>query len=147
VTALPARFWASVDKDSGDCWVWTGGFQSAGYGRFCLNGRDRLVHRFAYEALVAPIPAGLVIDHLCRNRACVNPAHLEPVTNRVNLLRGIGAPALNAAKTHCDHGHEFSPENTYREPKRPGYRFCRRCRRDTLRRFRARRAARELVAA
>jgi hypothetical protein len=79
----------------------------------------------AYELAIGPIPEGLTIDHLCRNRGCVNPAHLEAVTNRTNLLRGDGIAALNARKTHCKRGHEFTPENTY--VWREGTRACRAC--------------------
>ena len=95
-----------------------------GYGRFWSNGRGVYAHRYAYEHFVAPIPKGLTIDHLCRNRACVNPAHLEVVTMRVNVLRGETFAAENAAKTHCVHGHEFTQKNTYYAKQG---RVCRSC--------------------
>src|SRR5688572_13326968 len=96
------------------CWQWTGSFMPNGYGRLIVKRHTVLAHRFAYELLVGPIPAGLQIDHLCRNRACVNPAHLEPVTIKQNLLRSpITNAARNAAKTRCLHGHEFTAANTY----------------------------------
>jgi len=82
-------------------------------------------HRFAYEALVGPIPEGLKLDHLCRNRACVNPDHTEPVTDRVNTLRGFGPTAMNARATHCSEGHEFTDENTYLNQS--GSRVCLTC--------------------
>jgi hypothetical protein len=91
-----------------------------------------LAHRMAYELARDPIPAGLVIDHLCRNKRCVNPSHLEAVEQRVNLLRG----ETNSAKTHCINGHEFTPDNTYMWQ---GKRSCRACRRDSGKRRRLRR--------
>lgn len=109
----------------GDCWIWTGKRLPAGYGRMSYGGKWNLAHRMSYTHLVGPIPEGLDLDHLCRNRACVNPAHLEPVTRSVNLRRGVGGPAINAAKTHCIRGHEFTPENTAIAER--GKRRCRKC--------------------
>jgi HNH endonuclease len=122
-----ARFWAKVDK-AGNCWEWLAGKRS-GYGRFKLNGHTVSAHRYAYELLRGPIPAGLTLDHRCRNRGCVNPAHLDAVPNRVNALRGIGVGAIHATRTHCPQGHEYTPENTYRLPSRPNARYCRACHR------------------
>lgn len=93
------------------CWIWTGGRQSAGYGRLSFGART-LAHRAVYELLVGPIPEGLTLDHLCRVPLCVNPDHLEPVTRGENVLRGNGLSAQRARQTHCIHGHEFTPENT-----------------------------------
>jgi hypothetical protein len=129
MTDEEVRFWSKVAIGDG-CWPWLAGGTSNGYGRFALqrNGRNEqpkcLAHVFSYERLIGAIPKGLVLDHLCRNRACVNPAHLEPVTNRENILRGVGITAVCARKTHCIRGHEFTPENTkiYRKG-----RHCRKC--------------------
>ena len=145
------RFWAKVIKDGplpvrrpelGPCWLWTDAPNSDGYGIFYESSKRRLgAHRFAYELLKEPIPARLQLDHLCRNRICVNPAHLEPVTNRINVLRGEGFAAVNAAKTHCPQGHEYTPENTYVYPKTGG-RVCRACNRERQRKsYRARKLA------
>jgi hypothetical protein len=92
------------------------------------NGRrvaTKAAHRLFYEQLVGPIPDGLQLDHLCRVRHCVNPDHLEPVTQTANVLRGIGPTAVNAGKTHCVHGHPFTPDNTY--INKQGNRHCRAC--------------------
>jgi hypothetical protein len=144
------RFWSKVDRDGplperqpelGACWLWLAGCFANGYGAFTFERRLVKAHRHAYEQLVGPIPGGLVIDHLCRNTGCVNPAHMEPVTNAVNLLRGEGIGARNLAKTHCKHGHEFTPENTYRFGPDNRYRSCRACAREKDRRARERRKA------
>lgn len=109
------------------CWEWTGWRSTEGYGWTHFNGRKESVHRTAYMILVGEVPDGLFLDHLCRNRACFNPAHLEPVTCRENLLRGVGASGMNARKTHCKHGHEFDEANTWFE--KTGHRHCRACNR------------------
>lgn len=108
----------------GGCWQWRGA-TTWGYGTAWAEGRTRRAHRLAYELLIGPIPDGLDLDHLCRNRACVNPTHLEPVTRRVNLLRGVGLTARRAAQTACIHGHPFDQANTIR--RRDGTRDCRSC--------------------
>jgi hypothetical protein len=116
------RFWAKVDLDAPrGCWEWTALIHTAGYGNFRPHNQGPLLyaHRYAYELARGPIPAGLTIDHLCRNRACVNPAHLEPVTNRENIQRAA------ALKTHCPQGHPYDETNTYRH-KGHG-RECRTC--------------------
>lgn len=125
---MEERFEAKIDRSRGECWLWTGRLAPNGYGVFAPGPKSRLVHRFSYEYFVGPIPEGLHIDHLCRVRHCVNPAHLEAVTQRENLRRGIGFPGENSRKTHCDHGHEFTPENTYVYPSN-GKRKCRTCHR------------------
>ena len=84
------RFWRYVEQ-RGECWIWTASIRPNGYGEFRCNGRLTRAHRFAFEQMVGPVPEGLQLDHLCRNRACVNPEHLEPVTGSVNVQRGLAA--------------------------------------------------------
>lgn len=124
------RFWAKVEKSAG-CWEWTAA-RSEGYGIFDGAPTTRMAHRIACEALVGPIPDGLHIDHLCRNTGCVNPAHLEPVTPRVNTLRGIGPSAMNAKKVQCPAGHPYTPENTYVSGTK---RRCRKCNAASVQRY------------
>lgn len=107
------------------CWEWQGWTSLDGYGELQINKKSLRAHRLFYETHKGKIPKGLVIDHLCRNRACVNPEHMEPVTIKENTLRGFGSPAQNKRKTHCKHGHAFTEENTY---KIHGGRFCKTCR-------------------
>ena len=119
----------SIPRDNG-CMEFQGHIGKNGYGYVMFRDHTpRLVHRTVYEFIKGPIPKGLQLDHLCRNRICVNPDHLEPVTHRVNSLRGRGAPALNAKKTHCPKGHEYTPENTYLQKRPPNDvgRICRTC--------------------
>lgn len=136
-TGTEARFWSFVQKST-CCWNWTGA-QSRGYGHFRANGCTVGAHRFSYELHVGPIPDGLELDHLCRNRACVNPAHLEAVTHRVNLLRSNGVVAKHANQTHCENGHPFNEKNTYRRPDGSS-RDCRKCRAEAVARWRSRHA-------
>lgn len=125
-SAAKDRFWANVHKTEG-CWVWVGYMGQYGYGRFYVNRTRVPAQRFAYELLVGPIPEGLMLDHLCRNRACVNPKHLEPVSGRDNTLRGTGLTAQNAKKAHCPAGHPYDLFNTSHD--RAGSRKCKECRR------------------
>jgi len=130
------RILARSDR-SGDCWIWTGRTDSSGYAVMRVDGNNSaLVHRLSYELNVGPIPTGLTIDHLCRVRHCVNPQHLQPVTNHVNVLRGIGPTAVNARKTECIHGHPFDAENTIWVTSPYGHtnRKCRACRNERNRR-------------
>lgn len=141
---LPAPFWAKVAVGDQGCWEWTAARTSAGYGRAWdpQTGAVTYAHRLAYGRLVGPIPDGLELDHLCRNRACCNPAHLEAVSHSVNVQRGTawhGIAAARAEQTHCVNGHEFTAENTYVSSGKKRQRHCRTCRYD--RQKAARRAA------
>jgi len=127
------RFWSKVLVGDG-CWEWTGA-KNKGYGHLSDGGRTVGAHRVAYEMLIGPIPDAHEVDHLCLNKACVNPAHLEPVPyeGRENTRRHY------ALTTHCRNGHAYTVDNTYFD--RHLHRSCRACRREALARFYARRAA------
>jgi len=123
--SIDSRFWPRVRKSEG-CWQWLGSCTSEGYGSFWLDGRNRHAHRLSYELLVGAIPEHRQLDHLCRNRSCVNPAHLEVVTRRTNIVRGESPAATRARQTHCIHGHRFDLFNT--EFHQNGTRHCKACR-------------------
>ena len=123
------RFWAKVHKTD-TCWLWTAAVAS-GYGRFWLDGKQVQAHRWAYEQVYGPIPSGMDIDHLCRVRHCVNPAHMEPVTRRTNVLRG-NAPLVRLHRAgFCKRGHVVSASNTYFK-KNGTVRDCKLCRRKRM---------------
>jgi hypothetical protein len=119
------RFWFRV-APTGFCWEWRGSLTPQGYGQFSpAKAKNYKAHRVAYTQLVGDIPDGLVLDHLCRNRSCVNPDHLEPVTDRKNVLRGYGPTATNARRGVCDNGHPYSGSNLRITVE--GWRRCRAC--------------------
>lgn len=132
MAVLPDRFWEKVEKTE-TCWLWIASLDRKGYGQFKLGGEKRRAHRICFEALVGPVPAGLQLDHLCRVRNCVNPAHLEPVTAGENVMRGE-----RVLRSHCSFGHERTPENSYVYGRK---RQCRICNQRRCREFRDRRRA------
>ena len=117
---------AKAYEDCNGCWQWTGTIDDLGYGRVRRGKRQYRAHRLSYEGFIADIPDGLVIDHLCRNRSCINPWHMDPVPQGVNASRGNKARSRD--RTHCKQGHELTPENTRDTGKR---RICRECQRAT----------------
>jgi hypothetical protein len=136
---LPDKYQSRISmSNEAGCWEWTGTLHYKGYGalrsRAPIEGvvirLSSFAHRAVYQLLVGEVPSDLQLDHLCRNRRCVNPAHLEPVTAKENARRGIAGlvnGARHAARTHCCHGHELSGANVYRRPN--GHRRCRACHR------------------
>ncbi|KZA06714.1 HNH endonuclease signature motif containing protein [Acinetobacter baumannii] len=129
---LSDRFWPKVGGDTPiECWPWLASLNDGGYGQINFKGRPHRAHRIAYEFLVGPIPEGLVLDHLCRNRRCVNPWHLEPVTDEENIRRGRRDSPPRPPGPKCKNGHKYTAENTRIDSE--GYRRCRTCeRRDSL---------------
>lgn len=134
MTNIKDRLWR-LSGHWDDCWEWLGS-RTRGYGMATVNGKQTLAHRAAYEAFIGPIPDGLVLDHLCGNRGCINPEHLEPVTHQVNIQRGFDA---RPERSECSKGHPLDESNTYITPD--GYRRCRYCRTDWSRQANARRRA------
>lgn len=130
--SLDEQFWARVNKTE-SCWLWTGAVDGRGYGAMKRAGKLHKVHRFAYELIVGEIPDFLTIDHLCKNKLCCNPSHLEPVTAGENSRRAEPGKH-NKLKTHCSKGHEFTPQNTHIYKKQ---RFCRACNLDYTHKRRA----------
>ena len=119
------RFLDKISISKSGCWVWVAGLTTKGYGKF-HDGKTVLPHRFIYEYYHNIISTDLTIDHLCRNRRCVNPEHLEEVTCKENILRGVGLAAINAKKTHCPQNHPYDDDNTSINSQ--GRRVCRICR-------------------
>lgn len=139
---------ANFVVDESGCWFWMGGLTNEGYGRMSWQHENGVnvpgAHRVVMHAIGQRVPRELVIDHLCRNRHCVNPDHLEAVAQRENVLRSpIAQGALNAGKTHCPSGHPYSPENTYtyvmKPPRSCTTRVCRTCQKAYSDRLRAKR--------
>ena len=127
MTTISDRFWSKVDKTD-SCWLWTACKNRKGYGHFSVGGRSgrpHLAHRMSYEFLIGPIPQGLTIDHLCKNKACVNPEHLEAVPNAVNTGRSD-----RATKTECVHGHIYAKDGVSTHNKK---RYCLGCKREWMR--------------
>lgn len=131
------RFWNKVDKTE-DCWIWTATKTQGGYGRLRVDGQFWVAHRYAYEMMVGPIPEGLVLDHLCKVRHCVNPGHLQAVTHTENVRRGNGGRPVGSGTpksgrprrpdgsfVSCPKGHEYSGTNLY--IRKDGSQDCRRC--------------------
>ncbi len=134
IPTFSERFWNKVNKDGpipthaphlGPCWVWTASNNGNGYGVIGLGKQNAYVHRISYEWQYGPIPLMYEIDHICENRSCVNPTHLQLATHQQNIARSASPPAKNTKKTHCPKGHAYTPENTYRQKK--GGRYCRAC--------------------
>lgn len=156
--AAPASFWERIEVASTGCWLWKGPLTDQGYGRYGdsrtrTDGRSASVHRWSYQTFVGAVPAGQQVDHLCHtrectlkdacpHRRCVNPAHLEAVTVRVNVHRSSNPAGLNVIKTHCPAGHRYDEANT-RPIVREGKRRCRICRADQFRRAAATRRLRQ----
>jgi hypothetical protein len=152
------RLWARIEKngpiptyrpDLGRCWIWQGATTS-GYGRVYFDGRVRPVHHVVWSLTVGAFPEGMEPDHLCRVRACCNPAHLEPVTQRINLMRGASPSASYARRSHCDAGHplEGPDADIYTPSDHPTWRLCRKCRgRNSLNSQRKSRASRVVTTA
>lgn len=122
-------FWIKVQPPSfiGECWQWTGSKNKYGYGTFNTRVKTFFAHRAVYQFLIGKIPKGLELDHLCKNRSCVNPYHLEAVTHRTNIMRGDSPHAKNSRHTHCPKGHLLEGSNLLKYRLKDGHRVCREC--------------------
>ena len=129
------RFWAKVEVSDSTCWEWTAG-KSRGYGGFWVGEHVVRAHRFLWEQINGVVPEGLELDHLCRNRRCVNPSHLEIVTHLENVKRGMTGQ-YQVSRTHCPQGQPYDKENTYSRPNGTN-RECRTCTRQRNREYKAR---------
>ena len=132
---LPERFWEKVTPEpNSGCWLWVAGeVGGTGYGKFWTAGKTERAHRVSFAAANGAVPDGLILDHLCRTRCCVNPEHLDATTHRENQHR---SPLTSAGKTHCRRGHPYEGYNL--SITRSGERVCKACRREDTRQFRRR---------
>jgi len=137
--SLPSRIREKIKVNpSTECWEWTAGDNGSGYGLVQWNGKQNLAHRVVYALINGEIPYGKTLDHLCRNRSCANPEHLEPVSHKENLRRGETGKKTGRKqkeKTHCPQGHPYDKHNTHYRSS--GERVCMSCNRDRQRRRRA----------
>lgn len=146
--SVPTRFWDKVRVSEDGCWLWTAYTSKDGYGKYWIDGTNKNAHRALWETAVGPIDEGMHVDHLCRVRHCVNPAHLEVVTPKENTIRGNSVKASKARigpkhqrwATHCNKGHEMTEDNVYTSPNHG--RYCRECGRKSSREYQARKRAR-----
>lgn len=135
ITKYDAQGILGQSEITSTCWLWMGSKYSNGYGKIGRVGH--MVHRIAYELIKGEVPKDMCLDHLCRQRNCINPDHLEVVTLVENVMRGESQHAINSRKTHCEKGHKFTEENTYRRKDRQT-RECRTCRSNAVARYIAR---------
>jgi len=120
------RFLSNISTNNGGCWVWNGFINNYGYGEFGISGKRYRAHRVSFSLFSGELVNGMVIDHICKNKACVNPDHLRQVTQKFNCLDNSSSPpAINSVKTHCKYGHELTDDNVY---KHSSGRYCLTCR-------------------
>ncbi|MHC4951671.1 MAG: HNH endonuclease signature motif containing protein [Planctomycetota bacterium] len=136
---LNERIFRRVCVDENECWLWLGYTDRDGYATISISNWPHKAHRIVYQMFNGLLSEGLTIDHLCRVRRCLNPKHMEPVTNVENVMRGESIPAQFARNTHCKYGHPFDKENTYY--RLTGGRRCRECARRSWREWNKKRLA------